>query len=254
VPRTNDTFAFPGSIGTWGGPASGDPIAVTGWNALRADLESALTQSFRRDGGGTMSGQFKATAGTISAPGQSWAAEPASGWYRNGTADFRFAVSGVDIFRVTNAGPAISISGVWFPFRVKYGQSYHTKTTPQLSISSAATLIDWAGSVEGTDFTFVNATGVGTIARTGTYKFELALAITSVTATSESKLQIRRNGSVVSVTDMATSLVSPGASSAILTISEQIGYSPGDTFDFRVALNSGTIQANDATLFVTRID
>jgi hypothetical protein len=68
------------------------------------DIATELTNSLARDGQSTMTGQFKAYSGTVSTPGQSWASELGSGWYRAGAGDFRFAVGGVGVVKVTSAG------------------------------------------------------------------------------------------------------------------------------------------------------
>lgn len=101
------------AAGTYSLPA-GNPV-VTGttissvWaNTTLSDIGTALTGSLARNGDGGMTGQFKADAGAIGAPGIAWSTETTSGFYRAGAGDFRFAIAGVDVWNI-GAGGASSL-------------------------------------------------------------------------------------------------------------------------------------------------
>lgn len=83
---------------------SGARVLVADVNTNFSDIGTALTGSLALDGQSAMTGQIKGAAGTISAPGWSWANETGSGWYRAGAADFRYSVSGSDVLKVTGSG------------------------------------------------------------------------------------------------------------------------------------------------------
>lgn len=68
------------------------------------DLGDEITNSLALDGQSSMTGPIKAAAGTVSAPGYSWANEATSGWYRAGAGDFRYAVGGTAVVKITSAG------------------------------------------------------------------------------------------------------------------------------------------------------
>lgn len=107
MPRdSNGTYTLPS-----GNPVvSGTTIASSWANTTLSDVGTALTGSLSRAGEGGMTGQFKADAGTIGAPGISWGTETTSGWYRASAGNFRFAISGADIVTVTAAGISAAIS------------------------------------------------------------------------------------------------------------------------------------------------
>lgn len=105
------------SSGTMSLPAgnpvvSGTDIESTWANTTMADIANEITNSLDRSGRGGMLAALKAFAGTQTAPGWSWSLEPRSGFYRAGAGDFRFAVDGTDIFRVTAAGIVTVIGNI----------------------------------------------------------------------------------------------------------------------------------------------
>lgn len=83
---------------------SGAVIASTWANTTMSDLATAMTGSLARNGDGGMTGQLKADAGAIGAPGVTWSAETTSGWYRASAGNFRFAIGGADVVTITSAG------------------------------------------------------------------------------------------------------------------------------------------------------
>ena len=80
-------------------------VIETGWaNPSLSDIANALTDSLSRTGSGGMLAPFKFADGTKTSPGESWANEPTSGWYRAASHDFRFAMLGVDVLQTTVNG------------------------------------------------------------------------------------------------------------------------------------------------------
>lgn len=83
---------------------SGDVIEASWANTTLDDVSAELTDSLSRSGKGNMSVPLKVVAGTVSAPGLSFASEANSGLYRAGAADIRLAVNSAEVFRATSAG------------------------------------------------------------------------------------------------------------------------------------------------------
>lgn len=94
-------------------------------NANFADVATALSQSLATDGQTGMAGPLKAAAGTQAAPGMTWASELGSGWYRAGANDFRYAVAGADVLKVTASGLTV------------YGALTATVTVADASVTNA---------------------------------------------------------------------------------------------------------------------
>lgn len=99
--------------GTYTLPA-GNPVVTATlissvWaNTTMVDLGTALTNSLDRTGvSAGMTGQFKAFAGAIGAPGISWGLDLTSGLYRNAAADYRYSVTGTDVIRFQAAGTVV---------------------------------------------------------------------------------------------------------------------------------------------------
>lgn len=108
-------------------------ISSTWANTTLSDLATAMTASVARDGSGGMLGAFLADSGSSATPGISWVAETNSGFYRAGSADFRWATAGVDVLKiaarnVTILAPAsgipltiTGIAGSGAPLRISDG-------------------------------------------------------------------------------------------------------------------------------------
>jgi len=65
-------------------------------NTTLGDIQTALTGSLARDGQGGMTGAFKCQSGIVTAPGLSWVAETATGFYWASAGEMRAAVQGVN--------------------------------------------------------------------------------------------------------------------------------------------------------------
>lgn len=82
----------------------GTDIEADWANSTMSDIANELTNSLDRSGRGGMLAQFKAFAGTQTAPGWSWSLEPRSGVYRAGAGDFRFVIDGVEVATLNSGG------------------------------------------------------------------------------------------------------------------------------------------------------
>jgi hypothetical protein len=87
---------------------TGTTISSTTFNNTMADLATAMSDSFSRNGNGAMTVGLKGFAGTVSAPGLSFNSDPASGLFLNTAGDVRMAVTGSLIEKWTSAGVAIT--------------------------------------------------------------------------------------------------------------------------------------------------
>lgn len=105
MPRnSNGDYSLPA-----GNPVVTGTVISSSWaNSTTSDIATALTGSLARNGDGGMTGQFKADAGVIGAPGISWSLETTSGWRRASAGNFRFTIGGSDVVTVTASGFAVT--------------------------------------------------------------------------------------------------------------------------------------------------
>lgn len=83
---------------------AGSVISSSAVNSNFSDVASALTGSLPRDGQGGMTGQLKASDGSIIAPGYSFTNETNTGFTRPGTGQIGVVVSGVLIATIDSGG------------------------------------------------------------------------------------------------------------------------------------------------------
>lgn len=96
---------------------TGTTIASTWGNATMNDLGTEMTDSLSRSGKGAMLAQFKATDGTVGAPGMAFGTEPGTGFYRKATGTVGLAIIGTEVIEFTAAGEAnlggtLTVAGV----------------------------------------------------------------------------------------------------------------------------------------------
>jgi hypothetical protein len=106
-------------LNTFVSGTTGDPAPV---NANFTDVGAEITNSLPRDGQAGMTGQFKATSGTVAAPGIAFTSDTDSGWYRIGGGNLGLAIDGVkvldvdsdglDIVGTLDASTAVKVNGV----------------------------------------------------------------------------------------------------------------------------------------------
>jgi hypothetical protein len=125
------------AAGAYSLPASNPVVTNTTIESLWAngtfsDVTQAITESLDRNGRGAMLGQFKAYAGSLVSPGLSWDSAPADGWYRAGAGDYRYAIAGVNVCRISGSGLMQWDSGAGYyraGFREIPGRSVSAATT-----------------------------------------------------------------------------------------------------------------------------
>ena len=95
---------------------SGTTIASTWANPTVEDIGNELQDSLSRTGKGAMQAPLKNATGTAGAPSLTFNVEPQTGWYRAANGDIRFAVAGVDAFRVFNGQAEVWDAGdsAWY--------------------------------------------------------------------------------------------------------------------------------------------
>lgn len=84
-------------------------MSATAVNANFTDAGSALTGSLARDGQSSMTGQFKAAAGTLGAPGISFGVDTDTGFRRASEDEMRWVTGGVDRFWIDSTGQAFLV-------------------------------------------------------------------------------------------------------------------------------------------------
>ena len=178
MPRdANGLYALP-----TGNPVVTDTVISSTWaNTTLPDLGAAVQDSLSRSGLGVMTAPLRHSAGTVTAPSITFAGEPQTGWYRAAAADVRFAVSGVDAFRVFNGQVLVwSISGgVWVPLitadtagsvvETDTLDGVQTAVTFTRNVAGAALYVDGTSGdrgrlLLGTDYTYDAPTNLVTLA------------------------------------------------------------------------------------------
>jgi hypothetical protein len=79
-------------------------MSATAVNANFTDAGSELTNSLARDGQSSMSGQFKAIAGSLGAPGISWGSDTKTGFRRASAGEMRWVTQSVDAMYIDSVG------------------------------------------------------------------------------------------------------------------------------------------------------
>lgn len=185
MPRNSSgTYSLPS-----GNPVTSGTLIESSWaNTTLSDLGSAMTDSLSRNGEGGMTAAFRAFAGTVSAPGISFTAETASGWYRAGSGDIRFSLGGTDKITVTSAGMtladalALASGGTGATTaagaRTNILPSYSTNALKVLRVNSGGTDVEWASASAGTVTSITAGTGLtgGTITGSGTIAIDSTVA------------------------------------------------------------------------------
>lgn len=105
-----DAAASRNSSGNYSLPSPANPVVTgttiksTDFNTTMSDVAAEITNSFDRLGRGCMTAPAQMSSGTVSAPGLTFCAEPASGLYRSGTNDIRMSVNSTDDTKWTGSG------------------------------------------------------------------------------------------------------------------------------------------------------
>lgn len=134
---------------------AGTTIEAEWANLTMDDVADALTDSLSRSGEGGMLAPLPFDDGTVSAPGISWDAEPATGFYRAGSNDMRVSVAGVDKVRWTSTEVMeFYISSVWVSIEDIAGTGAVTvrnfTTNQTLALTDRETMLVLTGSTPRT--------------------------------------------------------------------------------------------------------
>lgn len=94
-----------------GNPVStGQTITSTLWNNTHSDLATEVTNSLDRGGRGAMTAPLQVVAGTVTAPGLTFATETNSGLYRAATNDIRVGVAATNVQRWSTSGSTFPLA------------------------------------------------------------------------------------------------------------------------------------------------
>lgn len=102
MPRNGSgTMSVPNSF------SSGTTISSSAVNANFTDVASEVTGSLPRDGQAAMTGQLKASSGTVAAPGMAWSSDTDSGFRRSAANTTMAVAGGADIVAISDTGVAM---------------------------------------------------------------------------------------------------------------------------------------------------
>ncbi len=87
-------------------------MSATAVNQNFTDAGSEITNSLARDGQSSMSGQFKAFDGTVTAPGIGWGSDTKTGFRRASAGEMRWVSQSVDAMYVDSVGKLWAL-GAW---------------------------------------------------------------------------------------------------------------------------------------------
>jgi hypothetical protein len=241
MPRgAGNDFAW-GSIGNWAGPLAADTFQITEWNTLRDDIAATLAQSFRHDGSGTMTGQFKALAGSAANPGITFATDTNTGLYSIAGDQLGISAGGTLVATATT-------SGVEFPQAV-------TSSNVNLAISGVGGLT-WTAVSFTTAGSYAKVTGSGIsgnpyqvnedygnnllrVLKPATYNVQVTGVVTKTT-TGRVDLRVYKNGTsiVPIVNQMYANIATTGDYSAFCA-SGIIAMATNDYFELFANISSG---------------
>lgn len=83
---------------------AGTTITASALNQNYSDIASEITNSLALDGQSTMTGQIKAAAGTVTAPGYTFGSDTDTGPYRSAAGEYSVAADGVQITKTNSTG------------------------------------------------------------------------------------------------------------------------------------------------------
>jgi microcystin-dependent protein len=87
---------------------TGATISSADWNENFTDAGDEITNSLALDGQSVMTGQIKAAAGSVGAPGYSFNGDLNSGFYRIGADNWGWAAAGVKVIDMSSSGATIT--------------------------------------------------------------------------------------------------------------------------------------------------
>jgi hypothetical protein len=265
MPRNSSgTYSLPS-----GNPVSSGALIEASWaNTTLSDLGSAMTDSLSRNGEGGMTAAFRAFSGTISAPGISFTAETASGWYRAGSGDIRFSLGGVDLLKATSTNFAVTgamsassgftgnltgdvtgnvsgtASGLSATLAVNKGGTGQTSYTDgQLLIgNSTGNTLTKSTLTAGTGVTITNGNGSITIAATGSGGTVTSVGLSMPSGFSVGSSPVTSSGTIAVTTTLSGVLKGTGSGFSAATAGTDYLAPPSGTALLKA--NSGGALAN----------
>lgn len=242
-------------------------------NANFTDIASEITGSLPRDGKAGMTGQFKSSSGSASAPGMSFASGTTSGFYLISGTEVGAAIGGTKVGSIDSTGfkNATGVKYDAFPSGTKllfYSDTAPTGWTIQTSslndkalrVVSGSAAGGGTGGATGGTTAFTSVFTDRTIAKANLPDYNLSHTLGTVTTgTHNHDISILR-GTVQGGTGSATALMSPASSYSTGSVTETtandgahnhgitgsiaLGGS-GTAMDFAVAYASVIIAAKD---------
>tara|TARA_R110000822_G_scaffold77084_2_gene185109 strand:+ start:2732 stop:3589 length:858 start_codon:yes stop_codon:yes gene_type:complete len=163
--NSSGTYSLPNGVN----PVVNGTLVSAQWaNPTMADIANALTNSLDRNGKGGMLAQFNNASGTVSLPGITWSSETDSGFFRNGTGDWRSTINGV--VTAKHIDQSLVTRGERQPFQVWDGSAFYSPMTtdgghtPQFKdLTSEGKFLVTAGGVTVTTNNATISAGGGTI-------------------------------------------------------------------------------------------
>jgi hypothetical protein len=240
--RSGDTYTVPAGALTWASPAPGDTLSISGWNALLADIVAALSQSLRRDGGGTMSGQFKADNGSAAAPGIAFASDTSSGLYRQAANVHRYSIAGVDVLEITATALKIKVGANWRTYLHSHTYGFANYVMSGGSLVNGTRVTGVSGfllNIERltADFTVDAPNALITVGAAGVYRFKWVVCVSFGGTGTVQFGRTVNNGTVPNTQTQAN-----GVTGTVATLSGELisSLNVADTVGLRYDVNSGT--------------
>lgn len=176
---------------------TGTVISSTVFNAFTADVATGLSTAICKDGQQTCTAGVPFYAGTVSLPGITLGTDNSTGWYRIGSNNWGYAVSGTKLLDIS-AGQ-IGVSG-----------SIATAVTSTATAGGTTTLTASSNGIQvftGTTTQTVTLPAVSTLKLGTTYKIITDVGTSNVTVktSGNNTLALLNNGMTVTCTSIATS-------------------------------------------------
>lgn len=251
MPRVGDVYTAP--VSSWNPAVAGVPIDPVVWNALIADIVTALSGSLARSGG-SMAGPLLLVNGSAAAPSTGFGVEPSSGLYRSTTAVVRMALAGVDAIEFGVGGAVkVLISGTWYPLiadkRTGFANATFKAAAAAVALTNAYVTLPYVqGSLSkaGTYFTWDLATGLATINASGPGDYLVTTSATIVNGTAGSvvSLAVVKSGTVQTASVVKQTQVAGTPLSTLTTSYLLVNLVAGDT----IGIQGRTVATGDAVL------
>jgi hypothetical protein len=136
--------------------AAGNTITAAGHNDQWDDLVSEMTNSVAADGQTTITGALKGYAGSVSAPGYSFASDSNCGFYRIGADNIGAACAGAKVLDISTTG-----LGVTGTLTASTSMTATTSITATTTLNAGTLLLTGDGAVGAPAHSFTSDTDCG---------------------------------------------------------------------------------------------